>query len=93
MIRKQLYIEEHQDAALKRRARELGISEAELVRRALDDLLEPRPGARPGGREARALEDLFGEADAIAESHRFPDHYRFERRKLYDDDERQKRWD
>lgn len=36
MVRKQLYISEAQDAALKDRARSSGMSEAEVVRRALD---------------------------------------------------------
>lgn len=39
MVRKQLYIDKRQDEALKRRARELGISEAEVVRQALADSL------------------------------------------------------
>ncbi len=33
MIRKQIYIEPRQDAILKRQAAELGVSEAELIRR------------------------------------------------------------
>ena len=36
MTRKQLYIEERQDKALKQRAKILGISEADVVRRAID---------------------------------------------------------
>ena len=39
VVRKQFYISEEQERALKARARELGISEAELVRRMLDGLL------------------------------------------------------
>jgi hypothetical protein len=39
MVRKQLHIEERQDKALKRRAKKLGISEAEVVRAALDAAL------------------------------------------------------
>lgn len=39
MVRKQLYIEEGQDRAIKRRAKALGISEAEVVRAALDAAL------------------------------------------------------
>jgi ribbon-helix-helix CopG family protein len=35
LIRKQIYIEPEQDAVLKRRARELGVSESEVVRRAI----------------------------------------------------------
>lgn len=36
MIRKQIYIKPEQDKALKRRAKELGISEAELIRQDLE---------------------------------------------------------
>ena len=58
MVRKQLYLEERHELALKRRAAETGLSEAELVRRALDAALSV-PGhalARPG--RADALERL-----------------------------------
>jgi hypothetical protein len=36
MIRKQIYIRPEQDEALKRRAKQLGISEAELIRQDID---------------------------------------------------------
>jgi len=36
MIRKQVYIENRQEAQLKRLARELGVSEAALIRQSLD---------------------------------------------------------
>ena len=45
MIRKQVYIEPEQDELLKRRSKELGISEAALIRQAIDRL---RPGADGG---------------------------------------------
>jgi hypothetical protein len=38
VVRKQLYISEEHERALKARVRELGISEAELVRRMLDSV-------------------------------------------------------
>src|SRR6266849_4117052 len=38
MVRKQVYIDPAQDRLLKRRATELGVTEAELIRRALDSL-------------------------------------------------------
>jgi hypothetical protein len=38
MIRKQIYIEPRQEHTLKRQAKELQISEAELVRRAIDQI-------------------------------------------------------
>lgn len=42
MVRKQIYLEKRQDERLKARARELGISEAELIRRCID-LAEHEP--------------------------------------------------
>jgi hypothetical protein len=58
MVRKQLYLEERHERALKRRAAETGLSEAELVRQALDAALSvpARAVARPG--RAAALERL-----------------------------------
>lgn len=54
MIRKQLYLEERQHRALKRRAAELGVSEAEVMRRALDEALREvqTRSWRPGRAEA-----------------------------------------
>jgi Arc/MetJ-type ribon-helix-helix transcriptional regulator len=40
LIRKQIYIEPEQDAVLKRRARELGVSESEVIRRGIETLVE-----------------------------------------------------
>lgn len=56
MVRKQLYLTEAQDVALKNRADALGVSEAELVRRALDAALGGRVAAvsMPGREEAIA---------------------------------------
>jgi hypothetical protein len=36
MIRKQIYIEPRQDEGIKQRARKLGITEAEVIRKAID---------------------------------------------------------
>lgn len=62
MVRKQLYLSESQDAALKERARSSGMSEAEVVRRALDAELfvqSPKAARRwvPGRQEA--IEELI----------------------------------
>jgi hypothetical protein len=46
MVRKQVYIEPDQDAALKRRANELGVTESELIREGID-LVAYRPGVLP----------------------------------------------
>ena len=86
MIRKQLYISDEHERALKARAEELGVSEAELVRRLLDGLLLGGGGgiglARAGA--AEALEGFLDEADRLAASRRFPESYRFDREELYE---------
>ena len=46
MIRKQVYLETRQDRMLKRRARQQGVTEAEIIRKALD-------AAAAGGNVAR----------------------------------------
>lgn len=38
MVRKQIYIEPRQDELLKRRARELGVTESDLIRSAIDQI-------------------------------------------------------
>jgi hypothetical protein len=38
MVRKQVYIEPRQDALLKQRAEILGVTEAELIRRGIDEV-------------------------------------------------------
>ena len=38
MVRKQIYIEPGQDSLLKRRARELGVTESDLIRRGIDQV-------------------------------------------------------
>jgi hypothetical protein len=82
--RKRLYISEEHERALK--ARELGISEAEVVRRMLDGLLLSGEGGRglvvTGA--AEALEGFLEEADRLAESHRFQRGYVFDRNELYE---------
>lgn len=86
MIRKQLYIGEEHDRALKRKAGELGVSEAELVRKLLDGLvIEEGGGALAGTGETSALDAFFAEADRTSESRGFPEGYRFDRDELYED--------
>lgn len=92
MVRKQLYLEEAQDQALKRRAGELGVSEAEVVRRALDRALGGGSMSPLGGRRREILAALFDDADRVAQTHRLPEGYRFDREKLYEEDERFTRW-
>jgi hypothetical protein len=93
MIRKQLYLEEAQNKALKQRAKELGVSEAELVRRALDSLLWNEPVSPAVKDNKEILQEIFKEADEIAATHRFPEGYRLNRQELYEEDKRFSHWD
>lgn len=86
MIRKQLCIGEEHDRALKQRARELGVSETELMQRLLDGLVvEEGGGAFVGSGATVALDDFFAESDRTSETYRFPEGYRFDREELYED--------
>jgi hypothetical protein len=58
MVRKQVYIEPGQDALLKRQAAQLGVTEAELIRRAID-----QAGAAPRGLPAD--QDAWAKAKSI----------------------------
>ncbi|MCA9840266.1 MAG: hypothetical protein KC422_25370 [Trueperaceae bacterium] len=90
MVRKQLYIEEQQERALKNKAKALGISEAELVRQALNTVLKEEAQTRPA--EKSLLDTLFAEADQIAKDYQFGEKDSFDRQSLYEDDKRQNRF-
>ena len=89
MIRKQLYIDPIQDAALKRKAKELGVSEAELVRRALDDALSDHlPATQKNG----ALEAVLENSLQFSKAHRLAEAYKFKREDAYSSEKRFDRW-
>ena len=92
MVRKQLYLEEAQDKALKRRAKELGVSEAEVVRQALDTAFKNKTVAPEVKRKKAILQAFFEEADELAKTHSLPEGYRFDRQALYEEDKRFTRW-
>ena len=60
MVRKQVYIEPRQERLLKRRARALGVTEAELIRDGIDLLDSARPA---GASRERAMKELFAVID------------------------------
>lgn len=90
MVRKQLYIEEQQERALKNRAKALGVSEAELVRQALNYVLKEDAQTRPS--ETTALNQLFTEADNITQTYSFEKNEQLDRQSLYEADNRHNRW-
>ncbi len=60
MVRKQVYIDPRQDRFLKRRARQLGVTEAELMRQGIDALGHfPLNGLRPRRLEALAESERY----------------------------------
>lgn len=59
MIRKQVYIESHQERLLKERARQLHVTEAELIRRSLDQGLMGMASRRPNASAWRELMRFF----------------------------------
>ena len=89
MVRKQLYLTPAQDRALKERARREHRSEADLVRQAVDLLLDD------GARAQAAVDDLQRFVDRVGSEHpaepRAPGEGRgWTRDELYDD--RLSRW-
>ncbi|NLG80515.1 MAG: hypothetical protein GX492_11955 [Firmicutes bacterium] len=70
MVRKQFYVEPRQDALLKQRAKELGTTEAELVREALDayasEAAMPRLDPAAWQREKAFIEALTGKVSLAA---------------------------
>jgi hypothetical protein len=67
VVRKQLYLRDDQEIALKERAAATGLSEAELVRQAVDLLLADEVDAVDDD-----LAELLAAADAAAQAHRLP---------------------
>jgi hypothetical protein len=65
MVRKQIYIEPRQEELLKQAAAETGMTEAEIIRRAIDlwgESEEKRRQAQEAWKEARAfIEDLIAQ--------------------------------
>ncbi|HKA09563.1 MAG TPA: CopG family transcriptional regulator [Candidatus Dormibacteraeota bacterium] len=64
MVRKQVYLEEAQEARLKERARLLGTTEAELIRLALDRALE-EPGGLVSTREFQRFLEYASTRDQL----------------------------
>ena len=80
-VRKQIYIEPYQDVALKRQAEETGISEAEIIRQAIDNqtriLRHPYAGIKAWEQEMAFLRDLMAQGPV-------PGRRRWTREDLYD---------
>ncbi len=84
MIRKQVYIEERHDQILKRRARQRAVTEAEIIRQALETLEFGNRQRKTPDPEAgrKALEYMRA---LSSRSRRGPRGRRWTRESLYDD--------
>lgn len=62
MVRKQVYLAPHQEALLKRLARERGVAEAEIIRQAVEQIeawVPFRPDLRAWEQERKFLDHLL----------------------------------
>ncbi len=90
MVRKQIYIPKQQDALLKRLAKQRGVSEAEVIRQALEREVEASD-AESAARET-ALQKMIAFAHSLRERPEFQqgEPYKWNRQELYE--ERENRW-
>lgn len=90
MIRKQIYLPKRQNLLLKRLAKERGVSEAEVIRQALE---REAQGGVPFIRDSKkALEEIFAIADGLSNRPelKLGKPVRWRRAELYE--ERENRW-
>jgi hypothetical protein len=90
MVRKQIYLPRRQNLLLKRLAKERGVSEAEVIRQALEREVQ---STAPVVRESKkALEEIFAIAEALSTRPELAQGkpVRWNREELYD--ERESRW-
>ena len=90
MVRKQIYLARKHNLTLRRLAKQRGISEAEVIRQALDREAEL---SVPGVHDSRkALEKIFAYVESLRKRPEFMQGkpYEFDRDELYE--ERESRW-
>jgi hypothetical protein len=90
MVRKQIYLPRRQNLTLKRLAKQRGISEAEVIRQALEREAEVSVSAVKGSRQA--LTNILAYARSLRKRPELlrGKPYQFNREELYA--EREKRW-
>jgi Ribbon-helix-helix protein, copG family len=89
MVRKQFYIQKRQDALLKRLSRARGLSEAEIIRRAIEREVAGVP-VQPIATDRSAWQELVAFLEARQESARGGQPYQWNREEIYA--ERENRW-
>lgn len=89
MVRKQIYIRKRQDALLKRLAQARGLSEAEIIRQAIDREVAGET-AQPALNDLSAIDDFIDLALAKRSQVTRGEPYRWDREEIYT--ERESRW-
>jgi hypothetical protein len=85
MVRKQIYIHRRQQAVLRQLARQRGISEAEIIRRAIDRETTLQEVPLPEARDI-ALEEIIKAGFALRDQpEAAAEPYRFNRAELYEE--------
>ncbi len=89
MVRKQIYIRKHQEALLKRLAQARGLSEAEIIRQAIEREVAGEP-AQPAAGDLSAIDDFIRLALSTRSQAAKGEPYRWNREEIYT--EREDRW-
>jgi hypothetical protein len=89
MVRKQIYIQKRQDALLKRLSQARGLSEAEIIRQAIEREVTGEP-AQPVTADRSAWEALVAFLDVRQATTPGQRPYRWDREEIYS--ERENRW-
>ena len=89
MIRKQFYIQKRQDALLKRLSKARGLSEAEIIRQAIEREAAGAP-VQPAPADRSAWQELVSFLDARREAAGARQPYHWNREEIYA--EREGRW-
>jgi hypothetical protein len=93
MVRKQIYIYKRQDALLKRLSKARGLSEAEIIRDALEHAIEREVAgvpAQPASADPSAWQELVAFLEARQSAAAGGQPYRWDRDEIYDG--RESRW-
>ena len=91
MVRKQIYIPRRQDALLKKLAKQRGVSEAEVIRQALEREVQTPTPVTPKNSK-KALDEIFAFVETLKDRPEFMkgEPYKFNREEIYE--ERESRW-
>lgn len=88
MVEKLIHISEREEEAIASLAQNLGLSEAEVVRRALAELLENRQSQLVSqSSRVAALKRFLDLAEETSKKHHLPEGYRFNRAELYEEED------